>query len=105
LISFFHAAIIKSNHLNDSRRSYQCIKFLVALATKCGVAKDYLMQSSTKWQWAVNWLKKKMTEYYWPSASASTTASNEDSSGHDFQRTISAQVGAFSKYYEYLIFG
>ncbi|ELT87807.1 hypothetical protein CAPTEDRAFT_215538 [Capitella teleta] len=84
-------AIIKANHLNDSRRSYQCIKFLVALATKCGLAKDYLMQSSTKWQWAVNWLKKKMTEYYWPSTSTNTVTSNEDSNSHSFQRTISAQ--------------
>ena len=56
----FFAAVIKLNHMNDSRRSYQCIKFLVSLANRCPMAKDYLMQSSTKWQWAVNWLKKQV---------------------------------------------
>jgi len=84
--------VIKSNHMNDSRRSYQCIKFLVSLATKCGLAKDYLMQATTRWQWAVNWLKKKMTEYYWPASSTATVTSNEDSNSRSFQRTISAQV-------------
>jgi ubiquitin carboxyl-terminal hydrolase 9/24 len=83
-------AVIKINHMNDSRRSYQCIKFLVNLANKSSLAKDYLMQAPTKWQWAVNWLKKKMTEYYW-TPSSSTVQSNEDSNSRSFQRTISAQ--------------
>jgi len=56
-----HSAVIRSNHVNDSRRSYQSVKFLVTLANKCPVAKDYLLQSSTKWQWAVNWLKTKVS--------------------------------------------
>ena len=55
------SAVIRSNHVNDSRRSYQSVKFLVTLANKCPVAKDYLLQSSTKWQWAVNWLKTKVS--------------------------------------------
>ena len=57
------AGVIKSNHQADSRRSYQCIKFLVNLANHCALAKDYLMQSATKWQWAVNWLKKKVQSH------------------------------------------
>lgn len=61
IFAFFSVAVvIKSNHVNDSRRSYHCIKFLVALAHKCALAKDYLLQNPTKWQWAVNWLKKKV---------------------------------------------
>lgn len=55
------SAVIKINHMNDSRRSYQCIKFLVNLTSKCSLAKDYLLQAPTKWQWAVNWLKKKVS--------------------------------------------
>ncbi|XP_014661859.1 PREDICTED: ubiquitin carboxyl-terminal hydrolase 24-like [Priapulus caudatus] len=82
--------VIKMNHVSDSRRSYQCIKFLVNLASKCQVAKDYLMQTPSKWQWAVNWLKKKMTDHCWPPASV-LPASNEDSNSKSFQRTISAQ--------------
>ncbi|CAH1774066.1 unnamed protein product [Owenia fusiformis] len=84
-------AVVKINHNSDSRRSYQCIKFLVALTNKCTLAKDYLIQTPTKWQWAVNWLKKKMSEYsYWTPQSTCTT-SNEDSGSKSFQRTISAQ--------------
>ena len=56
---FLILAVIKINHINDSRRSYQCVKFLVNISSKCGMAKDYLIQAPTKWQWAVNWLKKK----------------------------------------------
>ncbi|XP_064607447.1 ubiquitin carboxyl-terminal hydrolase 24-like isoform X2 [Liolophura sinensis] len=81
--------VIRTNHVTDSRRSYQCIKFLVSLANKCALAKDYLMQTPNKWQWAVNWLKKKMTEYYWNPPTAVT--SNEDSNRKSFQRTVSAQ--------------
>ncbi|KAJ8306242.1 hypothetical protein KUTeg_016787 [Tegillarca granosa] len=81
-------AVVRLNHVQDSRRSYSCIKFLVNLANKCPTAKDYLMQTPSKWQWAVNWLKKKMSEY-WPSTT--TTVSNEDSNRKSFQRTVSAQ--------------
>nr|XP_022315424.1 ubiquitin carboxyl-terminal hydrolase 24-like [Crassostrea virginica] len=48
------------------------------------------MQIPSKWQWAVNWLKKKMSEYYWTPSSTSAT-SNEDSNRKSFQRTHSAQ--------------
>ncbi|KAK2177004.1 hypothetical protein NP493_624g01033 [Ridgeia piscesae] len=82
-------AVIRSNHVNDSRRSYQSVKFLVTLANKCPVAKDYLLQSSTKWQWAVNWLKTKMSDDW--ALQPSSTASNEDSNSKSFQRTMSAQ--------------
>jgi len=83
-------AIIKQNHSSDSCRSYQCIKFLVHLATKSSLAKDYLMQSPSLWQWAVRWLRKKMTEHsYWNPQSM--PLSNEDSNSQSFQRTISAQ--------------
>ncbi|XP_070563005.1 ubiquitin carboxyl-terminal hydrolase 24-like isoform X2 [Ptychodera flava] len=81
-------SIIRSSNVNDSRRAYQCIKFLVNLANRCTVAKEYLMAASSRWQWAVNWLKKKMTEYYW---SPHSSASNESASGKSFQRTVSAQ--------------
>ncbi|GFO40772.1 ubiquitin carboxyl-terminal hydrolase 24, partial [Plakobranchus ocellatus] len=51
--------IIRLNQHADSRRSYQCIKFLVALMNKSSVAKDFLLKTPSRWQWAVNWLKKK----------------------------------------------
>ncbi|EDO44319.1 predicted protein, partial [Nematostella vectensis] len=80
-------ALVKSNNASDSRRAYQCIKFLVQLAHRCPTAKDYLLQNSTRWQWAVQWLKKKMSEHYWPPQSYS---SNEHSTSRTFQRTSSA---------------
>lgn len=82
-----HAAIVKSSNLADSRRAYQCIKFLVQLAHRCQPAKDYLLQNSTRWQWAVHWLKTKMNEHYWTPQS---TTSNEYSTSKTFQRTSSA---------------
>ncbi|XP_046339329.2 ubiquitin carboxyl-terminal hydrolase 24-like isoform X2 [Haliotis rufescens] len=83
-------AIIRLNHVCDSRRSYQCIKFLVGVSNRCSIAKDYLLSTPSKWQWAVNWLKKKMTEHYW-STTSSAGLSNEDSNRKSFQRTQSAQ--------------
>nr|XP_022315418.1 ubiquitin carboxyl-terminal hydrolase 24-like [Crassostrea virginica] len=83
-------ATVRLNHATDSRRSYTCIRFLVSLAGKSTPIKDYLMQIPSKWQWAVNWLKKKMSEYYWTPSSTSAT-SNEDSNRKSFQRTHSAQ--------------
>ncbi|XP_071800380.1 ubiquitin carboxyl-terminal hydrolase 24-like isoform X2 [Asterias amurensis] len=79
--------IIRNCTSTDSRRSYQCIKFLVHLSNKSPMAKEYLMTISGRWQWAVNWLKKKMSEHYWPPQKGS----NESSAGRSFQRTISAQ--------------
>lgn len=83
-------ATVRLNHATDSRRSYTCIKFLVSLAGKSAPVKDYLMQIPSKWQWAVNWLKKKMSEYYYTPSSTSAI-SNEDSNRKSFQRTYSAQ--------------
>ncbi|VDI64277.1 ubiquitin carboxyl-terminal hydrolase 9/24 [Mytilus galloprovincialis] len=82
-------AVVRSNHMNDSRRSYSCIKFLVSVANKCNPLKEYLIQIPSKWQWSVNWLKKKMSEYWSPAITS--TVSNEDSNRKSFQRTISAQ--------------
>ncbi|KAF8763443.1 Ubiquitin carboxyl-terminal hydrolase 24 like protein [Argiope bruennichi] len=83
-------AIIRANETNDSRRSYQGVKFLVSLSIKCLLVKDYLLQTPNKWQWAVNWLKKMMSEHnYWTPSNVSV--SNEDSNTKTFQRTVSAQ--------------
>ncbi|KAJ7330598.1 Ubiquitin carboxyl-terminal hydrolase 24 [Desmophyllum pertusum] len=80
-------AVIKTSNTADSRRAYQCIKFLVQLANKCPQAKDFLLQNSSRWQWAVQWLKRKMNEHYW---APHTSSSNEYSSSRTFQRTSSA---------------
>ena len=53
-------AVIKKSNLSDSRRCYQCIKFLVQLALKCQPAKELLTQRNARWQWAVKWLKDKV---------------------------------------------
>jgi len=62
------AVAISHYHTSDSRRSYQIIKFLVSLVNKCPLAKDYLLQAATRWQWAVNWLKSKV--HYWTGVDA-----------------------------------
>jgi len=87
LVLFLFAAVIKTSNTADSRRAYQCIKFLVQLANKCPQAKDYLLQNTSRWQWAVQWLKRKMSEHYW---APHTSSSNEYSSSRTFQRTSSA---------------
>ncbi|CAM1321691.1 USP24 (predicted) [Pycnogonum litorale] len=87
-------ATIQNNHESDSRQSYQCIKILVGLAHKCSIAKEYLLQNPSSWQWAVTWLKKKMTEHttaLWNNSPNTLPLSNEDSNTKSFQRTISAQ--------------
>ncbi|XP_061894928.1 ubiquitin carboxyl-terminal hydrolase 24 isoform X2 [Entelurus aequoreus] len=81
------ALMHQSNNV-DSRRCYQCVKFLVTLAQKCPPAKDYFKDLSGHWSWAVQWLQKKMTEHYWTPQS---NVSNETSTNKSFQRTISAQ--------------
>ncbi|XP_058493383.1 ubiquitin carboxyl-terminal hydrolase 24 isoform X7 [Solea solea] len=81
------ALMHQSNNV-DSRRCYQCVKFLVTLAQKCAPAKDYFKDLSAHWSWAVQWLQKKMTEHYWTPQS---NVSNETSTNKTFQRTISAQ--------------
>ncbi|XP_064477292.1 ubiquitin carboxyl-terminal hydrolase 24-like isoform X2 [Ornithodoros turicata] len=82
-------AIVKANQENDSRRSYQGVKFLVSMAHKYPHAKDYLLQVPRTWQWSVNWLKSTMSAEY--SNQWSNTTSNEDSNTKTFQRTVSAQ--------------
>ena len=56
------SAVIRLNHVQDSRRSYWCIKFLVNLVNRCSLVKNDLQQTKSKWQWAVNWLKKKVSQ-------------------------------------------
>lgn len=82
-------ALIRSQQSSDSRRAYQLMKFLVSLANRLPVAKDYLLQSPAKWQWSVQWLKQKIEQSYW---SPHADLSNEDSNTRIFQRTTSAQV-------------
>ena len=53
--------LIDSSHEEDTRRAYQCIKFLVTIGNKIPQVKEYLVQSTTKWQWAVDWLKQKVS--------------------------------------------
>ncbi|EDV23143.1 uncharacterized protein TRIADDRAFT_27581 [Trichoplax adhaerens] len=80
-------ATIKSNYQTDSRRAYQCIKFLVSMANKDEILRKHLIENTNRWHWAVQWLKKKMSES-WTSQSA---VSNESSTSKVLQRTISAQ--------------
>ncbi|KAI9556016.1 hypothetical protein GHT06_018579 [Daphnia sinensis] len=82
-------ALIQSQQSSDSRRAYQLMKFLVSLANRLQIAKDYLLQSPCKWQWSVNWLKQKIEQSYW---SPHADLSNENSNTRIFQRTTSAQV-------------
>ncbi len=107
-------ALIRSSQSSDSCRAYQCIKMLVHASQKSALVKEYLLEEDPRrWQWAVNWLRSKMTGYgYWsPSAGggesgggggggsggsggigADLSRSNEDSTTRTFQRTTSAQV-------------
>ena len=105
-------ALVKNNQLTDSRRSYQCIKTLVTAANKSPAVKEKLLQDPEKWQWAVNWLKDKMSQgitgmgnsdvssavensSYWTTSGSDglDVLSNEDAtSTRTFQRTTSAQV-------------
>ena len=110
--------LVKNNQITDSRRSYQCIKTLVNAANKSPAVKEKLLQDPEKWQWAVNWLKSKMSQgggmqqisttsdvssaaensnYWTTSGSEGLTSldviSNEDAtSTRTFHRTTSAQV-------------
>jgi len=85
--------LVQSNQTSDSCRAYQAVKCLVTASSKCPAVKDHLILQPTKWQWAVNWLKSKMTEStsYW-SPGSDNVLSNEESSTRTFHRTTSAQV-------------
>ncbi|CAH1242989.1 USP24 [Branchiostoma lanceolatum] len=81
--------LMRGSHTSDSTRTYQCVKFLVHLANKSHPAKEFLLEVSSGWKWAVSWLQKKMQEHqYRPQQS---NVSNELSSSRSFQRTMSAQ--------------
>lgn len=84
--------IIRQNQTSDAKKSYQCVKFIVALGTKSNACKDFLLKNTNNWEWAVNWLKSKMGEaqnsfYNW----SLKNESNEDAETKTFQRTKSAQ--------------
>ncbi|XP_065183511.1 ubiquitin carboxyl-terminal hydrolase 24-like [Sycon ciliatum] len=81
-------AIIKATSSSDSRRAYQCIKFLVSLATRSEIARSFLQEQSERWQWAVTWLRGKMTESW---AAQYSHMSNETTNSKLFQRTFSAK--------------
>ena len=49
----------------------------------------FTYRCATKWQWCVDWLKKKMEEPSWVSH---TPATNDGTLSRNFQRTTSAQV-------------
>lgn len=53
--------LVKRSQLTDSRRSYQLIKILVNAANRSPAVKDILLQNPDSWEWAVNWLRNKMT--------------------------------------------
>ncbi|KAF6022203.1 USP24 [Bugula neritina] len=82
--------IIQDSQISDSQKSYQLIKLLTSASNKSNVVAQYLLGCSSKWQWCVNWLKKKMQEQSLLSHAA--TSSNEDSLSKNFQRTTSAQI-------------
>ena len=107
-------SLVKNNQVSDSRRSYQCIKTLVTAANKSFVVKEKLLRDPEKWQWAVNWLKDKMSQgimhatgssdascatdnsNYWNSTdglgSLDVISNDDATSTRTFHRTTSAQV-------------
>ena len=110
-MTIFDINIYPLSVLPDSCRAYQAVKCLVTASSKCPSVslenllnlhflktfllqvRDHLILQPTKWQWAVNWLKSKMTESssYW-SPGSDNVLSNEESSTRTFHRTTSAQV-------------
>jgi len=102
--------LVRNHQTSDSLRSYQCIKTLVNASSKSHEVKEYLLQAPDRWQWAVNWLKNKMSDEdeatsssspYWSSSTGGVSGStkmapdvlsNEDASIRTFHRTTSARV-------------
>ena len=84
----------------ESVRAYQCIKTLVHASNKSQQVKEYLLSASSRWEWAVNWLKTKMADHgtvtssssTWTTSAADSVVSNEDPNVRMFHRTTSAQV-------------
>jgi ubiquitin carboxyl-terminal hydrolase 9/24 len=99
-------SIVRQNQSSDAKKSYQCVKFIVTLANKSGVCRDYLLKTASNWEWSVNWLKNKMLESLSNNSNNNNnnnngysnqswnvrSQSNEDSDTRTFQRTKSAQV-------------
>ena len=79
----------------NSRRAYQCIKFLVSAAARSAGLKARLLSATERWLWAIQWLRGQMTEQgeLWDAPDPAAADSNDDSSGRMFRRTTSAQVG------------
>ncbi|XP_067939467.1 ubiquitin carboxyl-terminal hydrolase 24-like [Watersipora subatra] len=80
--------VIRDSQTLDSQKSYQLIKLLTTASSKSEEVSQYLLSCSSKWQWCVDWLKRRMEENSWLRHS---TTSNEDSLSRNFQRTTSAQ--------------
>ncbi|KAF0308081.1 Ubiquitin carboxyl-terminal hydrolase 24 [Amphibalanus amphitrite] len=78
----------------NSRRAYQCIKFLVSAAARSGGLKARLLSATERWLWAIQWLRSQMTELgeLWDAPDSAAADSNDDSSGRMFRRTTSAQM-------------
>lgn len=105
--------IVRNNSDADSQRSYRLIKFLVDVTARSDASAQFLRLHQDDWQWAVEWLRKRMlaggkslpssTALPFSSSSSShtgqlssldsgsTAASNENLTGRAFQRTVSAQ--------------
>ncbi|CAG0898685.1 unnamed protein product [Darwinula stevensoni] len=80
-------AVIQSYRVNDSRRSYQALKLVVSPCGKLPLARE---PSSTRRQWAVGWLRRKMADRERWTAEVDT--SDEDASvSLAFRRTASAR--------------
>ncbi|RNA35237.1 ubiquitin carboxyl-terminal hydrolase 24-like [Brachionus plicatilis] len=89
--------VIRNNLSKDPKKSYNCIKLIVSLANKNCNFKEYLLNVTSSWEWSVSWLKTKMSENNFESATFSPNSSNIQSSKKldetkTFQRTKSAQT-------------
>jgi ubiquitin carboxyl-terminal hydrolase 9/24 len=83
--------VMDDNRNKDSRRTYQAVKFIIHLANRSPDAGQLISKHYDRWQWSVEWLKKKIRENYSSPSQTSTIVSNETSSSRTFQRTVSAQ--------------
>ncbi|KAF2363147.1 Peptidase C19 ubiquitin carboxyl-terminal hydrolase [Trinorchestia longiramus] len=87
--------LINEYHTSDIRRAYQCMKLCVSISSRFPVARDVLSNTSSKWQWAVDWLRDTIHSALDSSTTFSSppaALSNEGSHTNVFQRTTSAQM-------------
>ncbi|KAA0199343.1 hypothetical protein HAZT_HAZT009314 [Hyalella azteca] len=87
--------LINEYHTSDVRRAYQCMKLCVNISSRFTLARDVLSNTSSKWHWAVEWLKDTIHSALDSSSNfnvASAALSNEGSHTNVFQRTTSAQM-------------